>query len=94
MVSRVHVVIVEAMSMSNSATTQVPMARYVPISIILGFGRARPERLANIYWLAFGLAAVAMLVTYFLLRSRIGIGLTAMRDNEEGAAAPRGASAG
>ena len=28
-----------------------------------------------------------MLVTYFLLRSRIGIGLTAMRDNEEGAAA-------
>ena len=59
----------------------------VPISIILGFGRARPERLANIYWLAFGLAAVAMLVTYFLLRSRIGIGLTAMRDNEEGAAA-------
>lgn len=59
----------------------------VPISIILGFGRARPERLANIYWLAFGLAAVAMLVTYSLLRSRIGIGLTAMRDNEEGAAA-------
>ena len=59
----------------------------VPISIILSFGRARAERLANIYWLAFGLAAVAMLATYFLLRSRIGIGLTAMRDNEEGAAA-------
>jgi branched-chain amino acid transport system permease protein len=59
----------------------------VPISIILSFGRARAERLANIYWLAFGLAAIAMLATYFLLRSRIGIGLTAMRDNEEGAAA-------
>ncbi len=58
----------------------------LPISIILSFGRARDERLANIYWLAFGLAALAMLVTYFLLRSRIGIGLTAMRDNEEGAA--------
>ncbi len=59
----------------------------VPISIILYFGRARDVRLATIYWLAFGLAASAMLVTYFLLRSRIGIGLTAMRDNEEGAAA-------
>ncbi len=59
----------------------------VPISIILYFGRARDVRLATIYWLAFGLAASAMSVTYFLLRSRIGIGLTAMRDNEEGAAA-------
>ena len=59
----------------------------LPLSIVLGFGRARDDRLATVYWLAFGLAAVAMLATYFLLRSRIGIGLTAMRDNEEGAAA-------
>jgi branched-chain amino acid transport system permease protein len=59
----------------------------LPISIVLGFGRARGDRIATIYWLAFGLAAVAMLATYFLLRSRIGVGLTAMRDNEEGAAA-------
>jgi branched-chain amino acid transport system permease protein len=59
----------------------------LPLSIVLGFGRTRGDRLATVYWLAFGLAAVAMLATYFLLRSRIGIGLTAMRDNEEGAAA-------
>ena len=59
----------------------------LPISIVLSFGPARGERLAATYWLAFALAAVAMLATYFLLRSRIGIGLTAMRDNEEGAAA-------
>lgn len=59
----------------------------LPMSIALSFGRARADRLAAIYWLAFALAAVAMLVTYFLLRSRVGIGLTAMRDNEEGAAA-------
>jgi len=59
----------------------------VPISIVLSFGRARGDRLSTIYWLAFGLAAVATLGTYFLLRSRIGVGLTAMRDNEEGAAA-------
>jgi branched-chain amino acid transport system permease protein len=59
----------------------------LPISIVLTFGRARGDRLAAIYWLAFALAAAAMLVTYFLLRSRIGVGLTAMRDDEEGAAA-------
>jgi branched-chain amino acid transport system permease protein len=59
----------------------------LPIAIVLSFGRSRTDRLAAIYWLAFALAALALAVTYFLLRSRIGIGLTAMRDNEEGAAA-------
>jgi branched-chain amino acid transport system permease protein len=59
----------------------------LPISIVLSFGRARGDRLAVIYWLAFALVAAAMLATYMLLRSRIGVGLTAMRDNEEGAAA-------
>jgi branched-chain amino acid transport system permease protein len=59
----------------------------LPISIVLTLGRARDHRLAAIYWLAFAVAAAAMIVTYLLLRSRTGIGLTAMRDNEEGAAA-------
>jgi branched-chain amino acid transport system permease protein len=59
----------------------------LPIAIVLALGRGRSERLAQIYWLAFTLAALALLITYFLLRSRIGVGLTAMRDNEEGAAA-------
>jgi branched-chain amino acid transport system permease protein len=59
----------------------------LPITIVLSLGHARADRLAAIYWLAFALAAVALIVTYVLLRSRIGIGLTAMRDNEEGAAA-------
>jgi branched-chain amino acid transport system permease protein len=59
----------------------------LPIAVILAFGRGRNDRLALIYWLAFGLAAVTLAITYFLLRSRVGIGLTAMRDNEEGAAA-------
>jgi branched-chain amino acid transport system permease protein len=59
----------------------------LPIAIVLALGRNRGDRLALIYWLAFALAAIALVVTYFLLRSRIGIGLTAMRDNEEGAAA-------
>jgi branched-chain amino acid transport system permease protein len=59
----------------------------LPIAIVLSFGRSRTDRLAAIYWLSLALAALALVVTYFLLRSRIGIGLTAMRDNEEGAAA-------
>jgi len=59
----------------------------LPIAIVLSFGRSRTDRLAAIYWLASALAAVALAGTYFLLRSRTGIGLTAMRDNEEGAAA-------
>src|SRR5215469_9781921 len=59
----------------------------LPIAVALSFGRSRSDRLAAIYWLAFALAALALAVTYLLLRSRIGIGLTAMRDDEEGAAA-------
>jgi branched-chain amino acid transport system permease protein len=59
----------------------------LPIAIVLSFGHRRTERLAAIYWLALALAALALALTYLLLRSRIGIGLTAMRDNEEGAAA-------
>jgi branched-chain amino acid transport system permease protein len=59
----------------------------LPIAIVLSLGRDRGERLGLIYWLAFALAAVALAITYLLLRSRTGIGLTAMRDNEEGAAA-------
>ncbi len=59
----------------------------LPIAIVLSFGRSRTDRLAAIYWLAFALAALALAGAYLLLRSRIGIGLTAMRDNEEGAAA-------
>jgi branched-chain amino acid transport system permease protein len=59
----------------------------LPIAVVLSFGRSRTERLAAIYWLAFALAALALAGSYLLLRSRIGIGLTAMRDDEEGAAA-------
>ena len=59
----------------------------LPLAILRDFGTGRAERLAAIYWLAFGLATVALFATYVLLRSRIGLGLTAMRDNEEGASA-------
>ena len=39
----------------------------------------------TLYILAFILAAAALTATWCLLRSRVGLGLTAMRDNEEGA---------
>src|SRR5262249_8264365 len=44
-------------------------------------------RYGTIYWMAFALAVVAFASVYLLLRSRIGLGLTAMRDDEEGAGA-------
>ncbi len=58
----------------------------LPVAVLREFGRSRSTRVATIYWLAFALAMVALAATYLLLRSRIGIGLTAMRDNEESAA--------
>jgi len=57
----------------------------VPIAILRAFGTTRTARLSTIYWLAFGLAFGSLAATYLLLRSRIGLGLTAMRDNEESA---------
>ena len=58
----------------------------LPVAVLREFGVSRGARIAMIYWLAFALAMIALAATYLLLRSRIGIGLTAMRDNEESAA--------
>jgi branched-chain amino acid transport system permease protein len=58
----------------------------VPIEILRAFGATRSGRLATTYWLAFALAIFALGSTYLLLRSRFGLGLMAMRDNEESAA--------
>ncbi|MGO9005560.1 MAG: branched-chain amino acid ABC transporter permease [Beijerinckiaceae bacterium] len=57
----------------------------VPIPIVRAFGGLPALRVPTIYWMAFALAAFALAATWFLLRSRVGLGLTAMRDNEEGA---------
>jgi len=58
----------------------------LPVAVLREFGASRGGRIAMIYWLAFALTMIALAATYLLLRSRIGIGLTAMRDNEESAA--------
>ena len=57
----------------------------LPVEIMRAFGTTRTTRLSVIYWLAFALFVVSLAVTYLLLRSRAGLGLTAMRDNEESA---------
>jgi branched-chain amino acid transport system permease protein len=57
----------------------------LPIEIMRAFGTTRTGRLSAIYWLAFTLVVVSLVATYFLLRSRVGLGLTAMRDNEDSA---------
>jgi branched-chain amino acid transport system permease protein len=57
----------------------------LPVEIMRAFGTTRTGRLSTIYWLAFALVVASLAATYFLLRSRVGLGLMAMRDNEEGA---------
>jgi branched-chain amino acid transport system permease protein len=57
----------------------------LPVAVVRAFGAKAEARYATIYWMAFALAAVAFASIYLLLRSRIGLGLTAMRDNEEAA---------
>ncbi len=59
----------------------------VPISVAQTLGSQPGSRIVAIYWLAFALAVCAFGSMWLLLRSRIGIGLTAMRDNEEAAGA-------
>jgi branched-chain amino acid transport system permease protein len=57
----------------------------MPVAVVKQLGRHPAQRYDVIYWLALTLAVVALISTFLLLRSRIGIGLTAMRDNEEAA---------
>ncbi|HEX9326602.1 MAG TPA: branched-chain amino acid ABC transporter permease, partial [Reyranella sp.] len=57
----------------------------MPVSAARRFGDNVLERFTTIYWMALVLSAAAFGLTWFLMRSAIGLGLTAMRDNEDGA---------
>jgi branched-chain amino acid transport system permease protein len=57
----------------------------LPVSLVRQFGNTMAERFTAIYWLSLGLAVAATGATYLLMRSATGVGLTAMRDNEEAA---------
>lgn len=55
------------------------------ISVVKEFSASLPVRIEAFYLMSFALALIAFVATWALLRSRIGLGLTAMRDNEEAA---------
>ena len=59
----------------------------MPVSVVKSLGTHPIDRYQTIYWLSFGLAALALASTFLLMRSRVGVGLMAMRDDEEGAGA-------
>lgn len=54
----------------------------LPASIVLSIAPTRQMREFEIYWLALGLAVVVLATMVALLRSRHGLALTAIRDNE------------
>ena len=54
----------------------------LPASVVLSIAPTRQMREFEIYWLALGLAVVVLAVMVALLRSRHGLALTAVRDNE------------
>lgn len=59
----------------------------LPIPIAKAFGASLTARVDCFYFMSLVLALAAFAATWALLRSRVGLGLTAMRDNEEAAGA-------
>jgi branched-chain amino acid transport system permease protein len=54
----------------------------LPVYVITSIARSRPEREAIFYWIAFALLVIVLGGIVLLLRSRFGLALTAIRDNE------------
>jgi branched-chain amino acid transport system permease protein len=54
----------------------------LPVKIVRSMADGRSEREALSYWLALGIAFCVIVAVYMFLRSRQGLALTAIRDNE------------
>ena len=54
----------------------------LPVGIVKSMAGSRSAREALSYWLALGTAVTVIATVYLLLRSRRGLALTAIRDNE------------
>jgi branched-chain amino acid transport system permease protein len=54
----------------------------LPVTIVKSLSDKRAAREALSYWLALGAAVLVVAAVYFFLRSRKGLALTAIRDNE------------
>ena len=48
---------------------------------LTGFPKDASTRIALIYWMSLAAVVIAVAVTYFIMRSRLGLGFTAMRDD-------------
>jgi branched-chain amino acid transport system permease protein len=57
----------------------------LPAAVIISIAPTRQLREFEIYWLALGLTVAVLLAIVALLRSRFGLALTAIRDNETAA---------
>jgi len=55
----------------------------LPAKIVRTIADSRGAREMTVYWVALGLAILSVAIVYFLLRSRHGLALTAIRDSEE-----------
>ena len=58
----------------------------LPPALLKTLGARPADRLATTYGLVLGLALVTFFAVWWLMRSRIGLALAALRDSEEGAA--------
>ena len=56
------------------------------VSLTAFAGVDRVSRIAQVYWTGLTLAVVVVLATWLLMRSRLGLGLTAIRDDRVAAA--------
>lgn len=54
----------------------------LPVAIVKSLASNRTAREWTSYWLALGLVVLVLALVYFFLRSRNGLALTAIRDNE------------
>jgi len=56
------------------------------LSLLAFRGVDRVSRIATVYWLGLAVTVAVVLATYLFLRSRVGLGLTAIRDDVTAAA--------
>lgn len=77
-------VIAEVFRLSAAQITQLGggSGTSLPAGIVKSIAASRDMREASTYWAALGLAVLVIVCVYALLRSRHGLALTAIRDNE------------
>lgn len=57
----------------------------LPVGMVRALAANRSARESLVYWIALSIMLVVVLGVWLLMRSRIGLGLSAVRDNEEAA---------